>query len=407
MNSYKNLIDKLFKVNLFSGMKLGLKNMLLLNDILNYPANQFKTIHVAGSNGKGSVSTKIAKGLEESGNFKVGLYTSPHISCFRERIKINGEMISEIDVEIILTQLFEITKEHQIPCTFFELTTLLAFIYFAKSKVDMAVIETGLGGRLDATNIITPILSVITSISLDHTEILGNTIKEITLEKAGIIKPKIPVIIGPKVPFDIIQAVALKNKSPLFQVKGNFVNFEDENNEIAKNALTLLNISNDSIAKGLLAKPICRMEIIEYLGKTVILDVAHNPDGLSHLIAAVREKYPQNPLRLIFGLSESKDISSCLEILIANGSYFHLVSARNGRGLPLSELKKKFPENQSNVFAHPSIQNAIDEACSKSDPSEILLICGTFFIMSDARATLLIDEPIDAIDMNERKKDPL
>ncbi len=402
MNSYKHLIDKLFKVNLFSGMKLGLKNMLRLNEILNFPDHQIKTIHVAGSNGKGSVSTKIAKGLEESG-LKIGLYTSPHISSFRERIKINGEMISESEVETILNKLFEITKENQIPCTFFELTTILAFIYFAKSKVDIAVIETGLGGRLDATNIITPILSVITSISLDHTETLGNTIEEITLEKAGIIKPHIPVVIGPKVPFEIVQAVALKNKSSITQIQGNFINFEEENNAIAKSALKLLSVSDLSIAKSLLAKLDCRMEIIKFQGKTIILDVAHNPDGLTHLIAAVREKYPNNPLRLIFGLSENKDISSCLEIIKANGAYFHLVSARNGRGLPVSELKKKFPD-QNNVYAHESVRQAIDEAILQSNPHEIILICGTFFIMSDARAALLINEPCDDIDMNERIK---
>lgn len=403
MNSYKNLIDKLFKVNLHSGMKLGLQNMLRLNELLDFPTNQFKTIHVAGSNGKGSVSTKVAKGLEEFG-LKIGLYTSPHISTFCERIKINGEMIPEIEVENILTKLFEIAKEHQIPCTFFELTTMLALIFFAKSKVDIAVFETGLGGRLDATNIITPILSIITSISLDHTEILGNSIEEIALEKAGIIKPKIPVIIGPNVPFEIINTVALKNESSLFQVKGDFVNFEEENNAIAKKALEILNIPSDCIAKGLLVKPICRMEVIKFQGKTLILDVAHNPDGLNHLFAAIREKHPQNPLRLIFGLSENKDVTGCLEIIKANGSFFHLVSARNGRGLPVNALKSKFPDNQINIFSHSSVKNAIDEAILQSNPSEIIVVCGTFFIMSDARVALLIDEPRDETDMNERTK---
>lgn len=204
---YQDLLKKLFAVNLHGGIKLGLKNIQQLNQLLGNPIAQFKSIHVAGTNGKGSVVTKIAKGLEEEG-FRVGLYTSPHISCFRERIKINGRMIDEASVTSILERIFNVIEQEKIAATFFEITTALAFLYFAKQRVDFAVLETGLGGRLDATNIVTPLLSIITSISLEHVEQLGETIDAIASEKAGIIKPNIPVLIGPCVPVGIIEKFA-------------------------------------------------------------------------------------------------------------------------------------------------------------------------------------------------------
>lgn len=395
--NYKDSLDKLFSINLFGGMKLGLQNMAILNENLGLPTSQFKVIHVAGSNGKGSVSTKIAKSLEFSG-LKVGLFTSPHISCFRERIRINGEMIPESEVVDGLNKLFDLSKILNIPCTFFELTTMLAFIYFAKEKVDIAVLETGIGGRLDATNIVIPIMSVITSISLDHTEILGDTIEKIAFEKAGIIKPNVPVVIGPNVPFEVINPVAIKNNSPLIQVTTHQVNFDEENNAIAKCVLEKLNTPKEFIIKSLSFKPACRMETVNFSGKTFILDVAHNPDGLTHLFAALREKYQDQLFRLIFGLSQSKDIEACVAILKQQGTYFHIVSARNGRGMPVSELAKKFSDVQ-NVFTYATVSDAIQDAIKQN---EIIIICGTFFIMSDARAALSIIEPRDTLDMNER-----
>ena len=196
---YQTFINRLFAINLHGGMKLGLKNMETLNAMLGTPTQHFKCIHVAGTNGKGSVVYKIAKSLEKEG-LRVGLYTSPHISSFRERIQINGQLIDESSVVAGLSRIFEEIDKSKIPATFFEITTALALKYFADQKVDYVVLETGLGGRLDATNIVTPVLSIITSISLEHTEYLGSTLEAIAKEKGGIIKPYVPIFIGPRVP---------------------------------------------------------------------------------------------------------------------------------------------------------------------------------------------------------------
>lgn len=406
--SYNELIKKLFNVNLFSGMKLGLKNCQLLQELLDFPDHSYKIVHIAGTNGKGSVSTKIAVGLQAAG-YRVGLFTSPHISSFRERIRINGHMISEQDTVDILSQLFNLIEKNNIPATFFEITTFLALLYFKKEKVDFAVLETGLGGRLDATNIVTPILSVITSISIDHAEILGSTIEEIAKEKGGIIKPHIPVLIGPHVPHRTIEEMANQNKSPLYQVTETSSTFEEENRTLAKKALELLakehEISNEAIAQGLEGRQPCRFE---YFAQPcpLLLDVAHNPDGLMALFKATHLVFGKVPLRILFGLSKSKDVHQCIKILAENGHQFHLVEAPNGRGAPVSLLKsellnQKIKEKQIHIdnTIPQSVNMAIEQAKKNN---ELLVICGSFFIMSQVRQTLGINEPIDSIDMNER-----
>jgi dihydrofolate synthase / folylpolyglutamate synthase len=307
---YSSLLQRLYQRTTSRGMKLGMDNIHRLTQAFQCPQTSFKTVHIAGTNGKGSVSTKIAKTLELQG-LRVGLYTSPHISSFRERIKINGEMITEEKVIAYLQDIFEITDHLQIPATFFEMTTLLAFRHFATERVDWAVLETGLGGRLDATNIVDPIASVITSISHDHTEILGNTLDEITREKAGIIKAKKPVIIGPRVPYNIVKPIADNVGAPCIQVQGIFDDFEQENRAIAKCALEYLHYPLYDIMQGLEAIPACRMEIISVPQhpRPIILDVAHNPDGLEKLFQSIRRKFPHETYRVICGLSKSKDIN--------------------------------------------------------------------------------------------------
>src|ERR1700722_3019256 len=189
------LYQRLFRMTASHEVKLNLEIPRLLDEFLGFPHRAYPCIHVAGTNGKGSVVTKIAKALELSG-LKVGRYTSPHLVDFRERIAIQDEWISEEAVIEGMQRLFDFIDEHEIPATFFELTTLLAFDHFRSNMVDVAVIETGLGGRLDATNIIQPILTVITSISRDHTDLLGETLEEIAGEKAGILKPSVPLVLG-------------------------------------------------------------------------------------------------------------------------------------------------------------------------------------------------------------------
>lgn len=409
--TYADLTQRLFNVNFFGGVKLELQNALALQQLLQYPDRSFTSIHVAGTNGKGSVTTKIAAAFEHAG-YRVGLYTSPHISCFRERIRINGRMISEEDVESLLLQLFAISEKAQIPATFFELTTILALQYFAQECVDIAVLETGLGGRLDATNIIHPCLSIITSISLEHTEILGSTREAIAFEKAGIIKENVPVVIGPHVPFEAIQAIASQKKSKCIRVEQIFSLFEDENRLIARTALDYLaprfNLSAKAIEEGLEKKQPCRFEVFEG-PPCVILDVAHNPDGLQHLFQALEHYYPDKTMRVLFGLSKNKDLQGCLRVIAAHASFFHLVEACNGRGVSTSDLDHALQQlsiESSRLFVHESILKGVRLAQREAlKNNQILIICGSFFIMGEARAALCISEPNDTIDLNERHSD--
>lgn len=406
--TYADLIQKLFKVNLFGGVKLGLQNARQLQKVLNFPDQSYKTIHVAGTNGKGSVSIKIARALQCAG-YKVGLYTSPHISNFRERIQINGFMITEEAVESLLSYLFRLTESIHLKPTFFELTTFLALMHFAREKVDVAVLETGLGGRLDATNVILPCLSVITSISLDHVDILGNTIEEIAKEKGGIIKEGVPVVIGPHVPFEILSKMALHKQSHCQKVECISPLFEEENCQIAQTALSFLSasfsLSQEAIQKGLKAKQPCRFEIIpgEY---PIILDVAHNPDGLQHLFQTLTYYFPHYSVRILFGISKNKDLKLCLELIAKQGVFFHLVEAKNGRGAPRNELLLNLEGlgiPKEIIFVHDSVIDGVLQAVEAARQNrEILLICGSFFIMSEARSALGIDEPRDLFDLNER-----
>ena len=401
--SYKKLLQQLFEVNLHSGMKLGLSNMERLNAALGNPIKKFASIHIAGTNGKGSVSTKIAKALEAEG-YRVGLFTSPHISTFRERVKINSQMIDEESTASHLQRIFDLIKSEQIPATFFEITTALAFSYFEEQNVDYAVLEAGLGGRLDATNIVTPQLSVITSISLEHTEFLGHTLEEITTEKAGIIKPHVPVVIGPCVPPYVVEKIAKAKKAPLHIVTGHHIYFDEENRAIAKKSLEILGVKEKSIAAGLEALPPCRMEIV-CQDPPVILDAGHNPDGLEHLFQALKQKYPHSSFRVLFGLSKTKDINGCLHVFKRFVDTFHLVEAPNGRGLEVDALWKKMEENYFEmklVYRDGDIPHSIQKAMQAAQKNkQLLIVCGTFFIMSDARAALGIKETRDEYDTNE------
>ncbi len=408
--TYAALLEKLYAINIEGHTKYNLDTMLKLCALFESPEKKIPTVHVAGTNGKGSVTTKIAKALELSG-LKVGLFTSPHISCFRERIRINGEMISETAAEKHLSKILATIEDQGIKASFFEITTLLAFCYYSKEKVDIAVIETGLGGRLDATNVITPLLSVITSISLEHTTILGNTLAEIAVEKAGIIKVGIPVVIGPNVPFNEVQAIADERNAPLSKVQGMFETYNDENNAIVKKALELLYVSDETIVGGCCAMPPCRLEkvILEDRSKEkqplgIILDVAHNPDGLKSLFGAVKNLYPGAMLRIVCGLSENKEIPACVSLLKENGSCFHLVQADNSRALNKDILQKEFLNQkvtEDRIFVASTIKQSLEEALELAERhKEILVVCGSFYIMSEVRAYFGIVEPRDTFDLN-------
>lgn len=417
MNNYKQLIARLFSRNLFGGMKLGLENINRLDTAMAHPHRNFNIIHVAGTNGKGSVSGKIAKALELAG-YRVGLFTSPHISCFRERIRINGKMIPEKAIEKILSKIFDLVDRKNIPATYFELTTMLAFQYFSRQKVDFAVLETGLGGRWDATNIVTPILSVITSISLDHTETLGTTKQEIAREKAGIIKMGVPVVVGARACPEIIKEIALWKRSVCIDVGVRNSSFDRENRNIAKAALLQIrrrhNITDTAIMEGLRFSMPCRFEVIpkekivaeseEKKPEAVVLDVAHNPDALERLFLSIARTFPDKPIRIVTGVSKGKDLKACFGSILQRTKSLHLVEASNGRGYTLREMEGVLaqkgikPESLGRSVRH-TMENAMGLAAKHK---EILLVCGSFFIMGEARKVLGMKEPQDLFDMNER-----
>jgi len=370
------LIQRLLSVEEQKGMKLGLEECSILNISLGSPDHSFQSIHIAGTNGKGSVATKIAKSLEISG-YKVGLFTSPHISTFRERIQINGELIPYEAVENHLQIIYTTADRENLSVSFFEAVTLLAFCHFSQEKVDFAVLETGLGGRLDATNIIAPILSVITSISLDHTHILGKTSEAIAKEKGGIIKPGIPVVIGSTVPLPPIEEIADKMKSPLTSVKDAFLSVDQENQAIAREALRVLGFP----ACGISVKPPCRME---WIRQDIVLDVAHNPEALKRLFQTLRKNYPECPLDVTLGLSTHKDIEGCLSIIKDYAETLYLLDHPHERIIPAKVLLMHALE-----IGIPDSQIFIKKAFAPPDGKCLSVVCGTFFIMDAIRKAIL------------------
>lgn len=406
---YHQLLQRLYALKSLKGMKLGLENSLRLNAALDFPAAKFSSIHIAGTNGKGSVSTKIAAALQLTGK-KTGLYTSPHISSFCERVRINGIVISEEDVTKLLEHIFAVAEKEGIAATFFELTTLLAFQYFAEQRVDRAVIETGLGGTYDSTNIVEPQLSVITSLSLDHTDILGLKLSDIAREKAGIIKPGIPLVLGPSVPWELIAPYAEAKQATCYRVQGTYRDYNSENSATAAKCLELLGVDQRAIVQGIQALPPCRMEHVKAPRPqqpwplAVILDVAHNPDGIEKLFTSLRLSYPKLPFRIVCGLSKNKDVASCLTVLKEHGSAFHLVAAHNNRAMDVEELRNSFVAagvGQDKLYVLPTLEDncllALEMATCQQ---EVLVICGSFFIMSFVRCLLGIVEHCDPLDLN-------
>lgn len=403
--TYSQVIDRLFKVSSSLGSKLGLGNAHALDRALAFPTSFFPTIHIAGSNGKGSVTTKIAKVLELSG-YRVGVYTSPHLFSFRERIAVNGEWITEVNVVEGMEQIFSIEEQLKLNATFFELTTFLAFDYFRKRNVDVAVIETGLGGRLDATNIIHPLLTVITSISREHTQILGEDIEQIAAEKAGILKEKVPLILGPKARTQSIYTRAKELNCPVFASKKISYFYDEENSAIAQLALEQLAphfaIGPNAVKDGLAVRPACRFE---RMGEAIILDVAHNPEAVFYLLQALHTFFPQSQFRFVVGFSKDKEYNLCLDLIADVATHVHLVQAASSpRAATVEELRAALKEEDPALStAHSSIEEGVKEAYAEAmAKGEVLVICGSFYIMAEVKETLGVQLPKDALDLNEK-----
>lgn len=423
--NYQETIAYLYeKLPLFSRIgeaayKKDLHNTIALCEKIQNPHQKIKTIHIAGTNGKGSVSHMLAAILQQAG-YKTGLYTSPHLYDFRERIKINGEMISENAV-INFTQAINPWIEEISP-SFFEVTVAMAFDYFYKSEVDIAVIETGLGGRLDSTNVINPVLSIITNIGWDHMNLLGNSLEAISYEKAGIIKENTPVVIGKKQEesWPVFTLIA-KQKNATIQLastncpvkeykwKENLleVAIEKENSlhsyqldltgvyqvenistvccavdQLRKNGFS---ISEESLIKGLRNVS----TITGFQGRwekiasnpSVILDVAHNVDGIRQVLRQL-EMIDYNHLHIVIGMVKDKEIEKVLSLLPKTATYY-FTQAQLPRALPAQDLEASAKKTGLTGFVFNAVNSAIEEAQKNARIDDLILVCGSLFIIGE------------------------
>ena len=402
--------------------RTGLDNTYRLDNYFNHPHRNIKTIHVAGTNGKGSVSHMLASVLQESG-YSVGLYTSPHLLDFRERIKVNGKLITKKFVtEFVEDNLPFFSSFNP---SFFEISVFLAFCYFVECKVDIAVIEVGLGGRLDATNIILPVLSVITNIGKDHTEILGETLEKIAAEKAGIIKDYTPVVVGEShaLTLPVFKLISSLRKAPLtvadevyaipnslisadgFQVfgilKDNYVQYPDmecgllghyqrKNVVTAMAALDLLNnsglrITKKSIYSGIKKVIINtgltgRWQIVEHK-PDVVIDTGHNADGLKQVMQQITET-PHENLYIILGFVNDKDIHEIFNYLPVNAGYYY-TRLSVPRTMDENDLAALANSHGFKGPAFPGVKYAFEAVKKKAGPNDLILITGSNFLVAD------------------------
>jgi dihydrofolate synthase/folylpolyglutamate synthase len=382
------LLESIFTLTPPPGKQRELERMCRFVEQFNFPCHAYPCIHIAGSNGKGSVATKIAAALQASG-LKVGLYTSPHLHSFCERIVINGVPIAEDVAEAGVREILDVQKkmiatETDVDLTFFEIATLLAFLHFQREQVDVAVIETGLGGRRDATNVVTPILTVITSISKEHAHLLGGDLESIAAEKAGILKSGVPVVLGPYARQTAILQRAEALHCPVYEISQTFSHYDEENQAVARQCLELLgkrfSLTSDQINQGLSVRPACRME----QQGNIIYDVAHNPDACARLVQALRARYPGKRFRFLLGFCQDKDFEACIRTLAAAATHLHFVQAKTTRAADVSALALATGE-LAPFTCHQSVAQAMEAAYRRaSEAGELLVVTGSFYMMSEA-----------------------
>ena len=373
--------------------KANLDNTLLLSDYLNHPEKAFKSIHVAGS-----TSHMLASVLQEAG-YKVGLYTSPHLKDFRERIKVNGEMIPKRVVTSFIKKHKPFFEKHQL--SFFEMTVGLAFDYFRIEKVDIAVVEVGMGGRLDSTNIITPEVSVITNIGWDHTQFLGDTLAKIAAEKAGIIKPNIPVVVGETLPETkpVFEEIALKNTAEIVFAENESFDFYPSDligsyqKMNQKTVLTVLKMlkrkewkfSEKDLKKGLKhvvenTGLLGRWQILQKSPK-VICDTAHNKEGLMLTMKQLAsENY--NNLHIVLGVVSDKDLSKVLPLFPKNATYY-FCEPKIPRAMPVVQLQRE--ANAFNLIGEPflSVKSAYQSALKNAEKEDVVYVGGSTFVVAE------------------------
>lgn len=425
--NYQETIDYLFaRLPMFSrigeaAIKKDLTNTIALCKALGDPQYGFRSIHIAGTNGKGSTSHMLASIFQEAG-YKTGLYTSPHLVDFRERIRIDGEMIPKTYVTAFTEKVMPLIRE--IEPSFFELTVAMAFCYFKEQQVDIAIIETGLGGRLDSTNIITPELSIITNIGWDHMNLLGSTLSAIASEKAGIIKKQTPVVISEysEDSFSVFESVAKERSAPLYLATSEWKNTDYQSNDQyltiegihnstaerfnykldlkghyqTKNLLAVLSairilnekgwfINNGSIQLGLSKVKINtglrgRWDVLRS-NPAVIADVAHNTEGIREVLEQIKGMKYQK-LHWIIGMVKDKEIDKVLALLPQEAIYY-FTRAAIPRALSEIELKELATKFHLHGTAYPDVNTALKQALANAASEDLILICGSVFIVGE------------------------
>jgi dihydrofolate synthase / folylpolyglutamate synthase len=419
MMGYSDVLSYLYGLEKF-GMVFGLENIKWLLNLIDNPHSYLKTVHIGGTNGKGSVASMLSNILKESG-YTVGKYTSPHLVSFTERITVNEEEITEEEVaELTETIKKKAEKEDKDRFfTFFDFTTALAFKHFSRKKTDISIIETGLGGRLDSTNVIDPLISIITNVSYDHMQYLGEDINDITKEKAGIIKSKIPVITGAQgTPVQIIEATAKNLESPVYKLHRDFsykkngdqimsykgikknidnlsINLMGDhqfiNGAIAICAVEMLSssgfaINEDSLRQGLAGiKWQGRLEVI-HENPTIILDGAHNPDCAHILADFFQSHYTDKKKILIFGVMKDKDCRKIIEKIVPFIDIIILTRPATERAMPPDEIKGYV----KNPFITEDVRSALIKAKTIADENSLILVTGSFYTIGEAKT--IIDE---------------
>jgi len=382
-----------------SAYKEDLTNIKLFSAHLGNPEKQLKCIHVAGTNGKGSTSHMLASVLQEAG-YKVGLYTSPHLKDFRERIKINGEEISEAFVIEFIAKHKLFFEENDM--SFFEMSVGLAFDYFAFEKVDIAIIEVGLGGRLDATNILTPLVSVITNIDLDHTQFLGNTPREIAGEKAGIIKPNVPVVIGEYTPETqpVFLAKAEENQAPIYFASDLISevfpsdligDYQFHNKKTVQQTMAVLNAQNEfevsieNLKAGLLnvSKNTGLQGRWQQLGENpkIICDTAHNKHGLAIVMNQIQKETFED-LHIVLGVVNDKDLDSILP-LFPKKAHYYFCRPDSSRGLATEILQQSAKKYDLTGEKYSSVGEAFSTAKRNASQNDFIYIGGSTFVVAE------------------------
>lgn len=380
-----------------SAYKPGLSHVYHLAEVFENPQNHLQFIHVAGSNGKGSVCSMLASILKEAG-YKTGLFTSPHLIDFTERIRVNGSCIDEDFVVEFCQRIQDL--ELPFEPSFFEITWVMALCFFRQQKTDICVIEVGLGGRLDATNIINPLLSVITSISLEHQQFLGDTIELIATEKAGIIKNGVPVVIGELNPelTDIFEKIASEKNAPIdwrsqhvafpkgFPLMGNYQSQNWQTVKAVLDNLTTLTITQKHVESGLqnLSRNTGfygRLQVMENEPR-VIYDVSHNVDGIKQTLSFFKNEINNNQLLLVYGTSADKDLDSIIPLFPNNCPLF-FSEFSNARSLKLENWESKCEQHKLKSTNFNSPKEALKHAKLLATKEQTILIFGSFFLIHD------------------------